>query len=201
MHPTETRYVLRPTRAYVTSSASLGLDENDALPSEYMALTHFPRQVISIHVNHELQAAAGAMEKVATKTSERLGVQSIVQTIPWGTEPFPDKPLGGVQNRERLIREARYNRLFAGMNAMKTSIVAFAHHADDQVETAIMRMSQGSSDRGLAGMRPVRKWGMGHKDVKCSQFGAEGMRSWVVRPFLQVPKVSQGRCSCDKPYG
>ncbi|TBU35620.1 adenine nucleotide alpha hydrolases-like protein [Dichomitus squalens] len=171
-----------------TIRKQLGLDENDTPSSESPTSSRFPLHVLSIHVNHGLQAAASAMEETAVRMSERLGAPSIVEAIPWGTPPFPEKPAEGVANRERLIREARYHRLFAAMDAARTNVIAFGHHADDQVETAIMRMSQGSSNRGLAGMRPVRRWGMGHKDIEYSQFGAEGMRSWVVRPFLQIPK-------------
>lgn len=141
------------------------------------------------------------MERTATSTAERFGAQSVVQTIPWGTSPFPERPEAGSPGGERLIREARYNLLFAAMRQTGANAMAFAHHADDQVETSIMRMSQGSSNHGLAGMRPVRRWGMGHKDRALYQFGAEGMESWVVRPFLQVPKVSSRRDCLDRRRG
>ncbi|KAI9070009.1 PP-loop, partial [Trametes sanguinea] len=74
------------------------------------------------------------------------------------------------------------------MDKLQTDVIAFAHHADDQVETAIMRMSQGSGSRGLAAMRPVRRWGMGKKDNEYFAFGADGMRKWIVRPLLHVSK-------------
>lgn len=79
--------------------------------------------------------------------------------------------------------------LFQAMQHFSAKIIAFAHHADDQVETAVMRKTQGSSIRGLAAMRPVRRWGMGHRENDYYAFGSEGMRSWIVRPFLQVSKV------------
>lgn len=144
--------------------------------------------MISVHVNHNLQAAATSMEEVATGTANRLHVRSVVEKIPWETAPFPEQPGEGAAG-EKIAREARHNRLFTAMQRVDAKMVAFAHHADDQVETAIMRMFHGSSPHGIAGMRPLRRWGMGHKDNDCFAFGEPGMRHWIVRPFLHIPKV------------
>ncbi|TFK94799.1 adenine nucleotide alpha hydrolases-like protein [Polyporus arcularius HHB13444] len=147
----------------------------------------FFHEVTSIHVNHDLQEAASSMEEMAENNARICGARSIVEMIPWGRSPFPARP-GAEPAGEKVTREARYNRLFGAMQWVRTNVIAFAHHADDQVETVIMRMSQGSSARGLAGMRPVRRWGMGQRDNRLYTFGANGMRSWVVRPFLHVSK-------------
>ncbi len=149
----------------------------------------FFHEVSSIHVNHDLQEAASFMEETAEYNARICGARSIVEVIPWGCTPFPARP-GDEPTGERVTREARYNRLFGAMQWVRTNVIAFAHHADDQVETVIMRMSQGSSARGLAGMRPIRRWGMGQRDNRLYTFGANGMRSWIVRPFLHVPKVN-----------
>ena len=141
-------------------------------------------------MNHDFQAAAKAMEETAAFTASRLDVNAMVQKIPWGTAPFPEKPGKDVAG-ERIAREARHSLLFAAMQKAEARVIAFAHHADDQVETAIMRMSQGSSSRGLAGMRPVRRWGMGQRQNECFDFGEAGMQHWIVRPFLPISKVVQ----------
>ncbi|RPD66486.1 adenine nucleotide alpha hydrolases-like protein [Lentinus tigrinus ALCF2SS1-6] len=145
------------------------------------------REIISIHVNHDLQPAARSMEATAANNARLCGAPSVVEKIQWGHPPFPSQPGDGTAG-EKVAREARYNRLFGAMQWIKSNVIAFAHHADDQVETVVMRMSQGSSPRGLAGMRPVRRWGMGQRDSKLYSFGANGMRSWIVRPLLHVPK-------------
>ncbi|KAI0636619.1 PP-loop family-domain-containing protein [Trametes polyzona] len=154
------------------------LDSN--LPSRY----GFPQVVGSAHVNHNMQDAAGHMEVKATQAAKWLSVSHIVERVPWGAGPFP--PLDKVD--ERIAREARYNRIFRAMQRFKTNVVAFAHHGDDQVETAIMRMSHGSGTRGIAAMRPVRRWGMGNRDNVIDTFGLSGMRHWIVRPLLNVSK-------------
>ncbi|KAH9852681.1 PP-loop family-domain-containing protein [Lenzites betulinus] len=144
----------------------------------------FPRAVASVHVNHSLQDAATLMEETALQTAKRANVPHVIESIPWGTLPYPQRQ----EVDEKVAREARYSRLFHAMRTFKANTIAFAHHADDQVETAIMRMSQGSGIRGLAGMRPVRRWGMGNKENDYYAFGLPGMRSWLIRPFLHVSK-------------
>ncbi|EEB88103.1 hypothetical protein MPER_14257, partial [Moniliophthora perniciosa FA553] len=42
-------------------------------------------------------------------------------------------------------------------------------HLGDQVETLLMRIRKGTTEEGAAGMRFVRRWGMGH--------GAHGVNS------------------------
>ncbi|CDO73621.1 hypothetical protein BN946_scf185014.g91 [Trametes cinnabarina] len=143
-----------------------------------------PEQLVSVHVNHSLQAAATDMERVATAMALRYKLSFHTERIPWGEHPFPARDAVD----EKVAREARYSRLFNAMGRVQSDVIAFAHHADDQVETAIMRMSQGSSARGLAAMRPVRRWGMGKKDNEYFAFGADGMRRWIVRPLLHVSK-------------
>ncbi|KAI0333603.1 hypothetical protein GY45DRAFT_1244600 [Cubamyces sp. BRFM 1775] len=143
-----------------------------------------PNEVVSVHVNHGLQDAASTMESVAIQSAERLGIRHTTEKIRWGQFPFPSR----AEVDEKVAREARQHIMFKAMQDFRTNVIAFGHHADDQVETAIMRMSHGSSSRGIAAMRPVRRLGMGHRDQEYFSFGAAGMRSWVVRPFLPVSK-------------
>lgn len=84
------------------------------------------------------------------------------------------------------------------MMSHNTSVIAFGHHLDDQVETAVMRSLRGSSETGLAGMRPCRRWGMGFADsfeagegetTGLGWAGQHGLNHWIVRPLLQATKV------------
>ncbi|EKM55292.1 uncharacterized protein PHACADRAFT_184105 [Phanerochaete carnosa HHB-10118-sp] len=146
----------------------------------------FPSDVYSVHVNHNLQAANAAMQDVAQRTAQRLGVDHRTETIPWGTRPFPPRPKAG-QPLEELARDARGAYLFATMEVLNARCIAYAHHADDQVETAIMRLSKQSQIWGAAGMQRVRRWGMGSlRDI--SPAGPAGMLHWIVRPLLDVSK-------------
>jgi hypothetical protein len=73
-----------------------------------------------------------------------------------------------------------------------TGVLAFAHHADDQTETALMRLGRGTTLLGASGMKPFRRWGMGippGKGHDLEWVGYEGMNKWIIRPLLGVSKV------------
>lgn len=140
-----------------------------------------------MHVNHNLQAANAAMQDAAQSAASRVGVDHRTETIPWGTGLFPPRPQSH-QPVEDLARQARSARLFVAMQAFNAKCIAYAHHADDQVETSIMRLTKGSQIWGASGMKPVRRWGM-NSNLNILPVGAAGMLHWIIRPLLDVPKV------------
>lgn len=150
----------------------------------------FIQSLLSIHVDHDLQAAAKSMAECAEKNARDLGVDFYTTKIPWSTPPFPPRPTHD-QALEELARDARRNRLFHAMLQNSVNTIAFGQHADDQVETVLMRLAAGTSLAGASGMRPVRRMGMGDRgDRGMTYFGLLGMSQWVVRPLLSVSKVS-----------
>ncbi|GJE87085.1 tRNA lysidine(34) synthetase TilS [Phanerochaete sordida] len=146
----------------------------------------FPSRVYSVHVNHNLQAVNMAMQEVARDTAHNIGVEHRTEVIPWGTGPFPHKPESG-KPIEEVARQARHARLLVAMQALNAPCIAYAHHADDQVETSLMRFAKGSQIWGAVGMRPIRRWGMGQQ-ADIIPAGAAGMLHWIVRPLLDVSK-------------
>lgn len=71
--------------------------------------------------------------------------------------PFETEQLGlGASAGETLARARRYAWLEEVRLRVGAALIFTAHHADDQVETVLMRVLSGSGPAGLAGMAPVR---------------------------------------------
>ncbi|KAI0086352.1 PP-loop family-domain-containing protein [Irpex rosettiformis] len=147
-----------------------------------------PTKIYSIHIDHGLQAANEDMKRKVSALAQSLEVKDIQCSIPWSTPPFPQRPHPGVAFEE-IARNARSELLFQELNRWDLKHIAYGHHADDQVETVLMRMARGSGQLGAAGMRRARLWGMGTQDNSGLGFvGLAGMKKWILRPFLEIPK-------------
>ena len=90
-------------------------------------------------------------------------------------------------------------------NGGPVNVIALAHHADDQVETALMRFGMGTTELGAAGMRACRRWGMGTADARLGEqalgwAGLGGMNKWIVRPLLDVAKACHSDATFTLPY-
>ena len=84
-------------------------------------------------------------------------------------------------NLEDAARRRRYTFLAQVAGQVQASKIAVAHHADDQVETLIMRFLRGAGLTGLRGMQPhlpMRELGL---DI------AEDIT--LIRPLLNTPKL------------
>lgn len=148
-----------------------------------------PSRIVSLSIDHDLQASSSAMSGQAANIAKILGVQHVTSKLPWGQVGYPPKP-GPGDKVEELARDMRQMVLFDQMKKFDANALALGHHADDQVETMLMRIGRGSSQVGLAGMRFCRRWGMGtggDRDDKL--YGIGGMRTWMLRPLLNIPKV------------
>lgn len=66
--------------------------------------------------------------------------------------PLPDRA-GRTANLSARARTLRYRLLEEHAGAIGAGLIATAHHADDQLETLIMRLNRGAGVAGLAGVR------------------------------------------------
>lgn len=108
----------------------------------------WPGQVIALHVNHGLQAAAAQFEAACQTLCANLNIPLRVARVDAGHS------LG--QSPEDAARIARYTAL-ASLAGDATSAghighIALAQHADDQVETLLLALSRGAGPAGLAAM-------------------------------------------------
>ena len=109
--------------------------------------TRWPGQVVALHINHGLQAAALDFEQHCRALCADLNVPLRVQSVL--AQP------GAGQSPEDAARIARYQGLIALARAdaaQPVASIAVAQHADDQVETVFLGLSRGAGTAGLAGM-------------------------------------------------
>lgn len=93
---------------------------------------------VLIHVNHNIQNASGAWAK---------GVQNFAQRHELPCHIISVKL---TDTSEQGARQARRLAFFETM--ADDGVIALAHHSDDQAETVLMRMINGTGIKGLGGM-------------------------------------------------
>ena len=104
------------------------------------------------HVNHGLRGAESeADEQAVCALAEKLGVPVAVETI----DPLALRSEGPSRDRPTLqeaARTLRYRALHAICARLEAAPIATAHHADDQVETVLLRFLRGTGPDGLGGI-------------------------------------------------
>jgi len=126
------------------------------------------RWLLSVaHLDHRIRKDSFECAAFVQKTAGELGLECRVEFI---DVPAMIKAEGG--SLEEMARSVRYEFLQRTAEDLGASVVAVAHHADDQAETVLHRAIRGTGLHGLAGMRPIRPI-------------AQGSDISVVRPFLQ----------------
>ncbi|NNC73503.1 MAG: tRNA lysidine(34) synthetase TilS [Sphingomonadaceae bacterium] len=152
----------RLTGAPITAGKQLGLAVSggpDSLAMLLLAHGAFPGAIAAATVDHGLRPeAAGEAEYVASLCAD-LDVPHAILT--------PAAPIEG--NLQSEARKARYALLENWRAGNDLAWVATAHHADDQLETQLMRLMRGSGIDGLSAIRPVN--------------------DHVIRPLLNVRKA------------
>ena len=100
--------------------------------------------VVCLHVNHGLRAAAGTEAQYVQDLCKKLNVPCHI--FYWDGE----KPENGIEDAARI---ARYKMMTDFCHEKGIEFIATAHQADDQIETFLMNLGRGSGVYGLAAMR------------------------------------------------
>jgi tRNA(Ile)-lysidine synthase len=98
-----------------------------------------------LHVDHGLRPDSARDGEFVQALGARLGVPVDVAVVRVGA--------GSV---EAAARAARHAALEAAADRVGAARIALGHTADDQAETLVMRVVEGTGVRGLAGIPPVR---------------------------------------------
>lgn len=88
---------------------------------------------------------------------------------------------------ELRARKARHQALLAMAGEYHCPWIALGHHADDQLETMLMRLIRGAGLGGLSGMRWRRR--SPEDPRKAGPATHAGQRPFLVRPLLSTPRA------------
>ncbi len=132
-------------------------------------------QLAALHVNHQINPAAGRWAAFCRAFCRRQGIPLTVVRV---TVPRGD-------SLEAAARHARY-RAFAQLPA---DFVALAHNLDDQAETVFLQLLRGAGVKGVSAM-PVVKEDRGEAGEARSRLtpAAARLTPSILRPLLEIPR-------------
>ena len=144
----------------------------------------------AIHVNHGLHVAAREWADLCQRHADRL-------SIPLQITVCNIEPSG--RGVEADARRERY-RAFEGVLA-EGDILFTAHHADDMVETVLLRLLRGAGPRGLSGIPRERACGAGRIFRPLLNTASDTLRSAVEAAGLEyVTDPSNLETEQDRNY-
>jgi len=144
----QSRRLFRPGESILVA-VSGGLDSLVLLHLLHHLATANKWRLSVAHLNHRLRGrSSDADERLVQTVCKKLA-------LPVFVECAGVRELAGDQKLsiEMAARKARHEFLARVAAREKISTIAFAHHADDQVELFFIRLLRGSGGEGLAGMR------------------------------------------------
>ncbi|NYF26430.1 tRNA lysidine(34) synthetase TilS [Sporosarcina sp. JAI121] len=123
-------------------------------------------EVAAIHVDHKLRGKESAIDGTFVETMCEM------HGLPFfgGSVPVPDIIEKDGGNVQAVCRDGRYAFFTDIMQEHSYSVLATAHHAEDQLETVLMQMTKGRMPSGI----PVKR---------------EIDGGLLIRPFLPVMKA------------
>lgn len=133
------------------------------------------------HINHRLRPEADAEQEALVAYCQDREIPIAVRV--WAHPDF------GQASYEEAARHFRYANFGQILEQKGWGYLLTAHHLNDQAETVLMRLIQGSQLQALAGMRPVSPL-------------YSYPKAQILRPLLDVPKADLYAIAQDQgiPY-
>lgn len=150
-----------PPEAGLAVAFSGGLDSRVLIQLLAEADWARARGLRALHVDHGLHSDSAHWAAHCQREASGLGLDISV---------LPVEVPGGSGGLEERARRARHSALEAALRPGE--VLVMAHHQDDQAETFLLRALRGAGERGLGGMRVLRRFGTG----------------WLWRPLLGTPR-------------
>jgi tRNA(Ile)-lysidine synthase len=147
-HLAESRLLAEPGLALLAVS---GGGDSMAMLDLFAALApELGLTLLVAHADHGILPESGAVAaRVVALARERFGIEAVTACLALGP--------GASETRARL---SRYRFLRAVQAERGARYLLTAHHADDQVETVLLRVLKGSAPSGLKGIDPVGPRGL-----------------------------------------
>ncbi|MFA7666976.1 MAG: tRNA lysidine(34) synthetase TilS [Burkholderiaceae bacterium] len=123
-------------------------------------------RLFAFHVDHGLHPRSADWVRHCARQAEALGVSFHHRRL--ATKPAPGESL------EAWARTGRYAALAELSAEAGTAVLLTAHHADDQLETLLMRLARGTGIDGLTGIEADTRRG--------------SLR--LLRPWLNLPRAA-----------
>lgn len=129
--------------------------------------------LLVVHVDHQLRQESYRDARFVQELCEEWEIPCIVKTVTVREEGEK----GSLQERARI---ARYKAFSEVMQREHSGILLTAHHADDQLETMVMRLARGTSLQGLSGIPRSRSFENGTVHRPLLSFTKEELREYAV---------------------
>ena len=137
----------------VVLGVSAGVDSMVLLHLLNACSQTFNLSLVVAYVNHGLRPSESEQEAdLVQKECERLRLP--FELGRFNTKEFQRVWKFSMQEAARRLRFHFFEQIFQKYEAQK---IALGHHADDQVETVLMRLMRGAGLQGLKGMLPARE--------------------------------------------